>query len=107
MLIVTMTTVGFGDFVPRTLMARSFVAVIAVIGIFLMALCISLVHESLQLTQQEKRILAYVESTGMKHVFIQYLIINIVPCQYPTLYRGLPKQGQICRNSEIYTLISK
>ena len=64
MLIVTMTTVGFGDFVPRTLIARSFTAIIAVIGIFLMALCISLVHESLQLTQQEKRVLAYVENTG-------------------------------------------
>eukprot|EP00794_Sanderia_malayensis_P007103 gene7103-7906_t len=63
MLIVTMTTVGFGDFVPRTVISRAFVAAIAVIGIFLMALCISLVHESLQLTQQEKRILAYVETT--------------------------------------------
>eukprot|EP00112_Aurelia_sp_Birch-Aquarium-sp1_P006221 Seg1690.9 transcript_id=Seg1690.9/GoldUCD/mRNA.D3Y31 product="Small conductance calcium-activated potassium channel protein 3" protein_id=Seg1690.9/GoldUCD/D3Y31 len=63
MLIVTMTTVGFGDFVPRSVTARAFIAVIAVIGIFLMALCISLVHESLQLTQQEKRILAYVENT--------------------------------------------
>ena len=64
MLIVTMTTVGFGDFVPSSVTARAFIAVIAVIGIFLMALCISLVHESLQLTQQEKRILAYVENTG-------------------------------------------
>ncbi len=66
MLIVTMTNVGFGDFVPKSIFARAFVAIIAVIGIFLMALCISLVHESLQLTQQEKRILAYVESTGKK-----------------------------------------
>ena len=64
MLIVTMTTVGFGDFVPKSTTARAFTTVIAVIGIFLMALCISLVHESLQLTQQEKRILAYTENTG-------------------------------------------
>ena len=64
MLIVTMTTVGFGDFVPRSVTARAFIAVIAVIGIFLMALCISLVHESLQLTQQEKRILACLETSG-------------------------------------------
>ena len=64
MLVVTMTTVGFGDFVPKTVAGRIFVACAAVAGIFLMALCISLVHESLQLTQQEKRILAYVENSG-------------------------------------------
>ena len=68
MLIVTMTTVGFGDFAPKSITARAFTTVIAVIGIFLMALCISLVHESLQLTQQEKRILAYTENTGESEV---------------------------------------
>ena len=79
MLIVTMTTVGFGDFVPKSLTARAFTTVIAVIGIFLMALCISLVHESLQLTQQEKRILAYTENTG------ECCPIPILRCGYVTI----------------------
>ena len=64
MLIVTMTTVRFGDFVPYSVIARAVTAATAIIGVFLMALCISLVHESLQLTQQEKRILACSESAG-------------------------------------------
>lgn len=78
MLIVTMTTVGFGDLVPQSLTARAFTAIIAVIGIFLMALCISLVHESLQLTQQEKRILAYTENTGELNNIFRLSQVNLI-----------------------------
>lgn len=85
MLIVTMTTVGFGDFAPKSITARAFTTVIAVIGIFLMALCISLVHESLQLTQQEKRILAYTENTGES----SFLYIYVIPI-IPQLVNALP-----------------
>ncbi|XP_072176704.1 uncharacterized protein [Diadema setosum] len=58
---VTMTTLGFGDVTPDSLLGRAFVSFSAVCGIFLMALLISVIHEGLQLTQQEKRIIAYVE----------------------------------------------
>ncbi|XP_022796449.1 intermediate conductance calcium-activated potassium channel protein 4-like isoform X2 [Stylophora pistillata] len=62
MLVVTMTTLGFGDVVPKAILARAFVGFASVLGIFLMALFISVVHESLQLKQQEKRILATMEN---------------------------------------------
>ncbi|XP_038048198.1 uncharacterized protein LOC119722224 [Patiria miniata] len=61
MQVVTMTTLGFGDVVPDSVMARAFVGMSSVFGIFLMALLISVIHETLQMSQQEKRILAYVE----------------------------------------------
>ncbi|KAK3699909.1 hypothetical protein QZH41_016572, partial [Actinostola sp. cb2023] len=64
MMVVTMTTLGFGDVVPVTVFARGLVGFASVLGIFLMALFISVVHETLQLTQQEKRILAYIENAG-------------------------------------------
>ncbi|XP_068719146.1 small conductance calcium-activated potassium channel protein 3-like [Montipora capricornis] len=62
MLVVTMTTLGFGDVVPKAVLARAFVGFASVLGIFLMALFISVVHEALQLKQQEKRILASMEN---------------------------------------------
>ena len=65
MLVVTMTTLGFGDVVPVSIMARAFVGFASVLGIFLMALFISVVHEQLQLSQHEKRILAYIENAGI------------------------------------------
>ena len=64
MLLVTMTTVGYGDFTPSSYLGRTLVALAAVVGIFLMALCISLVNEYLTLTQREKRILAYTDNQG-------------------------------------------
>ena len=64
MQVVTMTTLGFGDVVPDSVMARAFVGMSSVFGIFLMALLISVTHETLQMSQQEKRILAYVERQG-------------------------------------------
>ena len=77
MLVVTMTTLGFGDVVPKAILARAFVGFASVLGIFLMALFISVVHESLQLKQQEKRILATMENAGnLTHSF--FLFISIV-----------------------------
>ena len=66
MLVVTMTTLGFGDVVPVSITARAIVGFASVLGIFLMALFISVVHENLQLSQHEKRILAYIENAGIK-----------------------------------------
>ena len=65
MLIITMTTVGFGDLTPKTMLGRFCVGITAIVGIFLMALFISLVNEALMLQRREKRILAYVENQGM------------------------------------------
>ena len=64
MVIVTMTTLGYGDVVPVTLIGRFVAGLMSVLGIFLMALLISVIHETLQLSQTEKRILAHLENTG-------------------------------------------
>ena len=66
MQVVTMTTLGFGDVTPESFLARAFVGMSSVFGIFLMALLISVIHESLHMSQQEKRILAYVERQGKR-----------------------------------------
>ncbi|XP_072176697.1 uncharacterized protein [Diadema setosum] len=66
---VTMTTLGFGDVTPDSLLGRAFVSFSAVCGIFLMALLISVIHEGLQLTQQEKRIIAYVERIDFNNLY--------------------------------------
>ncbi|XP_028400245.1 intermediate conductance calcium-activated potassium channel protein 4-like [Dendronephthya gigantea] len=62
MVIVTMTTLGYGDVVPVTLIGRLIAGLMSVLGIFLMALLISVIHETLQLSQSEKRILAHLEN---------------------------------------------
>jgi hypothetical protein len=64
MVIVTMTTLGYGDVVPVTLVGRLIAGLMSVLGIFLMALLISVIHETLQLSQSEKRILAHLENAG-------------------------------------------
>ena len=64
MLIVTMTTVGFGDLTPSTSFGRFIIGMAAILGIFLMALFITLVNEALMLTKGEKRILAHVRKHG-------------------------------------------
>ena len=64
MVIVTMTTLGYGDVVPVTLIGRFVAGLMSVLGIFLMALLISVIHETLQLSQSEKRILAHLENAG-------------------------------------------
>ena len=79
MLIITMTTVGFGDLTPKTMMGRFCVGITAIVGIFLMALFISLVNEALMLQRREKRILAYVENQGANQkLFPQYLNISLL-----------------------------
>ena len=75
MLIITMTTVGFGDLTPKTMLGRFCVGITAIVGIFLMALFISLVNEALMLQRREKRILAYVENQGMS-ILTSYHIIT-------------------------------
>ena len=74
MLIITMTTVGFGDLTPKTMLGRFCVGITAIVGIFLMALFISLVNEALMLQRREKRILAYVENQGMSILTSYYII---------------------------------
>ena len=59
-----MTTLGYGDVVPVTLIGRFIAGLMSILGIFLMALLISVVHETLQLSQSEKRILAHLENAG-------------------------------------------
>lgn len=62
MVIVTMTTLGYGDVVPVTFFGRFVTGMMSVLGIFLMALLISVIHETLQLSQNEKRILAHIDN---------------------------------------------
>ena len=74
MLVITMTTVGFGDYTPQTFLGRVAVGLVAMVGIFLMALFITLVNEALMLLKREKRILAYVETQGRN--LLDYLIMR-------------------------------
>lgn len=78
MLVITMTTVGFGDFTPSTLLGRLAVGFASMIGIFLMALFISLVNEALMLKRREKRILAYVENQGTKNHSLNLIYYCII-----------------------------
>ena len=78
MIIITMTTVGFGDLTPKTMMGRLCIGLAAIIGIFLMALFISLVNETLMLHRREKRILSYVENQGkLTYFLINHVDINL------------------------------
>ena len=65
MVVVTMTTLGYGDVVPVTLIGRLIVGLMSVLGILLMALLVSVVNDTLQLSQSEKRILAHLENAGI------------------------------------------
>ena len=81
MVVVTMTTLGYGDVVPVTFFGRLITGMMSVLGIFLMALLISVIHETLQLSQSEKRILAHLENAGNICVLVFFsLLFTIWTC---------------------------
>ncbi|CAH1265636.1 KCNN3 [Branchiostoma lanceolatum] len=61
LMVVTMTSLGFGDVVPNSVGGRVFISLSSIFGILLMALVIGVVQQQLTLTEDEKRILAYDE----------------------------------------------
>ena len=74
MLVITMTTVGFGDLTPKSFLGRGIVGVTSIVGIFLLALFISLSSELLMLDRRQKRMISYVKQQGVK--FAVFLIIR-------------------------------
>ncbi|XP_078678435.1 small conductance calcium-activated potassium channel protein 3-like [Branchiostoma floridae x Branchiostoma belcheri] len=61
LMVVTMTSLGFGDVVPNSIGGRVFISLSSIFGILLMALVIGVVQQALMLTEDEKRVLAYDE----------------------------------------------
>lgn len=78
MVVVTMTTLGYGDVVPATFIGRFIAGLMSILGIFLMALLITVVNEALQLSQNEKRILAHLENTGRTHAHAQSVAFQLL-----------------------------
>ena len=64
MLIVAMTTVGYGDIYPVTILGRLAVAMVSLVGILFIAIFCFLASQALILSRTEKRVLAYYESKG-------------------------------------------
>ncbi|XP_035675712.1 intermediate conductance calcium-activated potassium channel protein 4-like [Branchiostoma floridae] len=61
LMVVTMTSLGFGDIVPNSVGGRVFISLSSIYGILLMALVIGIVQQLLTLTDDERRVLAYDE----------------------------------------------
>ncbi len=56
LVVVTMTTVGFGDFYPRTHFGRLIDALVALAGIFMMSMVIMVINNQFQMNSQEKKV---------------------------------------------------
>ena len=59
LLVITMTTVGYGDIVPRTLLGRSSVVLGAVLGLALSAFLIAVIHQKINLNRKEERLITF------------------------------------------------
>lgn len=57
MIMITMTTVGYGDYYPRTLFGRILCFCLCIWGIFLMSLIVVILFQSLELSYEEKQAL--------------------------------------------------
>lgn len=55
--IITMTTVGYGDFFPRTLFGRAIDVLLVIWGTFIVSLMVVVLTNTLNMDQAEKRAL--------------------------------------------------
>ena len=55
--IITMTTVGYGDFYPRTIFGRVIDVILVVWGTFIVSLMVVVLTNTLNMDQSEKRAL--------------------------------------------------
>ena len=60
-IVVSLTNLGFGDYVPTHWLSRSIVAVLSVFGIFQTALIVGVLSEALVIPADEKRLLGIME----------------------------------------------
>ena len=56
LIVVTMTTVGFGDFFPKTHLGRGVVVLACFYGVFLVSMMVVTLSESSEFTQSEKKV---------------------------------------------------
>ena len=54
---ITMTTVGYGDYNPKTIPGRTLGFVLCIWGVFLMSMIVIILFQSLELTYEEKQAL--------------------------------------------------
>uniref|UniRef100_A0A7S3DLM2 Potassium channel domain-containing protein n=1 Tax=Palpitomonas bilix TaxID=652834 RepID=A0A7S3DLM2_9EUKA len=62
LILVTMTTVGYGDVFPRTIMGRSLMFIVAIQGLLLSALLIAMLSSKLAFSRQQKKFVWFIES---------------------------------------------
>ena len=61
LIIISMTTVGYGDLVPTTDVGKAAAIISSGVGVFLTALIIAVIHHELQLTTPQLRIIGYMQ----------------------------------------------
>lgn len=57
LMMITMTTVGYGDYVPKTIPGRTMGFALCIWGVFLMSMIVIILFQSLELTYEEKQAL--------------------------------------------------
>ena len=72
LVLISMTTVGFGEVVPHTAAGKAFAAAATIIGMLLTAIVISVVHSQLALTYQQ----AYALKALQRDVLLKSIIFN-------------------------------
>lgn len=66
--IVTMTTVGYGDFFPRTIPGRIFAFVLCIWGVFYLGLLIVELTDRMVLSAEESKVLTFYEKLKYKEL---------------------------------------
>ena len=67
-IVVSLTNLGFGDYVPTHWLSRSIVAVLSVFGIFQTALIVGVLSEALVIPVDEKRLLGIMEKMRLDKI---------------------------------------
>ena len=75
MLFVTIFSVGYGDFYPSTYQGRVISVLVAVIGTFLIAVLIRVMHESIALRENEVKCLRFVKGNQIKNEQREAIIV--------------------------------
>ena len=77
LILVTMTTVGYGDVAPESIVGRLLAVIAAVLGLVVSALMVAVIHSRLHLTRHQNSIVTFLGARKLEHLLSHKAALSI------------------------------